>query len=291
MEDHGDINEEQEAAPAEDTSPITSIESEAEVPPKDSMEVHHHPDLHHKKKKFREYILEFIMIFLAVTLGFFAEGLREHMSENTRAKEYAAMLLKDVVKDTIELKRMLVQYRELINNFDTLQDLRRTEGSKMNDFDFWYYSYPAFIAGRISFNDAALQQVKNSGNLRLFHGLKLKEKISEYDNITRTFALRLEIELNWVPVLNAFNNNLFDYDARIEITDKFHRGVPLDSLRKKNFHLLVKNPEEINRFFNFCDYRKGNWKGRIDDNINPTLEVARSLIAMLKNEYDIQENE
>ena len=41
------------------------------------MEVHHHPDLHHKKKKIKEYFLEFLMIFLAVTLGFIAENVRE----------------------------------------------------------------------------------------------------------------------------------------------------------------------------------------------------------------------
>jgi hypothetical protein len=37
------------------------------------MDVHHHPDLHHKKKNFKEYFLAFIMIFLAVTIGFIAE--------------------------------------------------------------------------------------------------------------------------------------------------------------------------------------------------------------------------
>jgi hypothetical protein len=42
------------------------------------MEVHHHPDLHHKKKNFKEYFLEFLMIFLAVTPGFVAENIREH---------------------------------------------------------------------------------------------------------------------------------------------------------------------------------------------------------------------
>ncbi len=31
------------------------------------MEVYHHPDLHHKKKNFKEYFFEFLMIFLAVT--------------------------------------------------------------------------------------------------------------------------------------------------------------------------------------------------------------------------------
>ena len=51
------------------------------------MEVHHHP--HVEKKGFKEYFLEFLMIFLAVTLGFFAETLREKISENTQAKKFA----------------------------------------------------------------------------------------------------------------------------------------------------------------------------------------------------------
>ena len=40
------------------------------------MEVHHHP--HVAKKNFKEYFLEFLMIFLAVTPGFVAENIREH---------------------------------------------------------------------------------------------------------------------------------------------------------------------------------------------------------------------
>src|SRR5277367_4024167 len=61
--------------------------SPSETQTKD-MEVHHHPDLHHKKKKFKEYFLEFLMIFLAVTLGFFAENIREHFAEEKITKQY-----------------------------------------------------------------------------------------------------------------------------------------------------------------------------------------------------------
>jgi hypothetical protein len=49
-----------------------------------SMEVHHHPDLHHRKKHWKEYFLEFLMIFLAVTLGFFAESIRENISDKEK---------------------------------------------------------------------------------------------------------------------------------------------------------------------------------------------------------------
>jgi hypothetical protein len=51
------------------------------------MEVHHHPDVHHETKYFKEYFLEFLMIFLAVTMGFFAENIREYFAEKKNAKE------------------------------------------------------------------------------------------------------------------------------------------------------------------------------------------------------------
>jgi len=54
-----------EIVPAQDTETINPRQQTKNI------EVHHHPDLHHEKKNFREYLLEFLMIFLAVTMGFF----------------------------------------------------------------------------------------------------------------------------------------------------------------------------------------------------------------------------
>jgi len=52
----------------------------------DVKEAHHHPDILHKPKTWKEYILEFLMIFLAVTLGFVAENFREYLGEEQREK-------------------------------------------------------------------------------------------------------------------------------------------------------------------------------------------------------------
>ena len=43
------------------------------------MEVQKHPRHVTRKKKSGEYFLEFLMIFLAVFLGFIAENIREHV--------------------------------------------------------------------------------------------------------------------------------------------------------------------------------------------------------------------
>src|SRR5512139_2321589 len=65
------------------------------------MEVHHHS--HNPGKKWRHYLLEFLMLFLAVFCGFLAENQREHMVEHQREKQYMASLLRDLAADTAAL--------------------------------------------------------------------------------------------------------------------------------------------------------------------------------------------
>jgi hypothetical protein len=69
------------------------------------MEVHHHP--HVEKKHFKEYFLEFLMIFLAVTLGFFAESLREHINDNEKREQYIQSLVEDLESDTARLNDII----------------------------------------------------------------------------------------------------------------------------------------------------------------------------------------
>jgi hypothetical protein len=89
-------------------------------PQTENMEVHHHPDLHHEKKNFREYFLEFLMIFLAVTMGFFAESLRENISNNERAKSLAQQLIKDIQADTANLNNVISYESVQQKRIDTL---------------------------------------------------------------------------------------------------------------------------------------------------------------------------
>ena len=83
--------------------PITDTDTVTQNQEIENMEVHHYPDLHHKPKKWKEYFLEFLMIFLAVTMGFFAENIRENYVEHKSAREYASLLIEDLATDTVAL--------------------------------------------------------------------------------------------------------------------------------------------------------------------------------------------
>ena len=64
----------------------------------------HHPHLEHRDKPWKEYLLEGLMIFLAVSLGFIAENIREHLSEQNRKKELLEIVSQDFNKDLEQLK-------------------------------------------------------------------------------------------------------------------------------------------------------------------------------------------
>jgi hypothetical protein len=244
------------------------------------MEVHHHP---HAGKGFKAYFLEFLMLFLAVFLGFVAENIREHYVEGIRGKEYAHALLIDLTKDTAELNTTVNQYHKNIATIDTLLEL------KQNDKDLpggalYYYASPALTAFRISFNDATLQQLKSSGNLRYFRNIKLKEMISAYDNAIRSYSLRQDFELISATAINEYSK-MFDYEIKDLLSKNRNNPSFVDSFTKTNPPLLINDPVSIKQFLGFCYSRRNNWKSRIENNIQPILVIAGELIEMLKKEY------
>src|SRR5476649_836265 len=69
----------------------------------EQMEVHHHPEV--EKKGIKEYVLEGLMIFLAVFMGFIAENIRESITNNERETQYMESLVKDLKLDAAILDR------------------------------------------------------------------------------------------------------------------------------------------------------------------------------------------
>ncbi len=85
------------------------------------MEVHAHS--HTSRQKWTHYFWEFLMLFLAVTLGFYAENLREgilHKKEvktNMRSLQEAArpsIILRDIHRYYQTIERILIQSRSII---------------------------------------------------------------------------------------------------------------------------------------------------------------------------------
>ncbi len=152
----------------------------------ENMEVHHHPDLHHKKKNFKEYFLEFLMIFLAVTMGFFAESYREYSVEKARAKEYANSLVHDLEKDTamvqVDIRQMKLDRAKIDSLASFLKDKQLSEIS--NRQLFAYTLFPTLYRP-YTWSRATLDEIKSSGSLRYFGNDSIIMRVSAYDALTK----------------------------------------------------------------------------------------------------------
>jgi uncharacterized membrane protein YraQ (UPF0718 family) len=83
------------------------------------VEVHHHPNV--EKKNFKEYLLEFIMIFLAVSMGFFAESIREHITDSSKETQYAKSMIADLKNDTGMLREVIDVNMKRISGIDSFR--------------------------------------------------------------------------------------------------------------------------------------------------------------------------
>jgi hypothetical protein len=270
---------------------IEQPETPEHHPESTNMEVHHHPHAHHKKK-WTDYLFEFLMLFLAVSAGFFVENQREHYVEHHRSEQYAVFLFNDLVRDTINLAERTAFMWTGTKKLDTLIDLLRS--FKDNDsvtakiYDLSAYAYSGVF---FSATTSTMDQLKNSGSLRYFKDTGLVGHFSRYDTDlqrlkgvedrnaylneqTRTFLVQF-LDLNNIERVTP------NISTDASGPDPVHASIP-GSLK-----LYKTDREQLNQYANLCALKKIDWTTRMDLQ-KRLLNSARDLIASLKKEYEIK---
>ena len=144
------------------------------------MEVHAHS--HTARKKWTHYFWEFLMLFLAVTLGFFVENQREHYVESIREKKYIQSLVADLMSDTTSFSYVLIKNRSTIRAFDSvihlLKNYNSNEETNQKLYSLVRLNNPSI--GAVKINYTAFDQMRNSGNLRLIRNQGIIDSINNY---------------------------------------------------------------------------------------------------------------
>jgi len=185
------------------------------------MEVHHHPDV--EKKGLKEYILKGLMIFLAVMMGFFAESLRETITEHNRAKEYAVTLYSDLKLDTAELDGYLTYFKFATANTDTLMQLlstsdpKRIPSGELYWFGLFGGAYHVFTP-----HDATLIEMKNSGSLRFFGDKTINRKLALYDEECQSIKISEDKEAGVYAETRKARAHIFEFKYNELANDIYH---------------------------------------------------------------------
>lgn len=190
------------------------------------MEIHKHSNIHHTKK-WKEYLFEFLMLFLAVTTGFFVENMREHYVENKKAKEYVLSLYDDLKTDTTIIQRTYDVKVWMEAKYDSLQNillLTDSNGSPNNEMIYYVERYltknDLFTSQNITY-----QQLLSSGNFRYIKNITLYKKIAGYYNLYSKY-LQMEPGFGFIR-----KNELIDLESKMF---NIHDLYSLDTYNPEN---------------------------------------------------------
>ena len=253
------------------------------------MEVHHHPEV--EKKGIKEYILEGLMIFIAVMMGFFAESLREHIADNSKENEYMRSMVQDLKADTAELSSCIRQFGTISSELDTMLLCLKSDKpdplviSRIVSDHFWLYT-------GYSYNNRTVQQLKNSGVFRLVRNNNAAAAILKYDNFQNTIMLTQYVDLK---------NTMFAYkdmEARVmhykdlDVTNSkskaFKDFKPADFVADVKQPFVTSDKDAINYYYNKL-FIHGALCHVFLQNIKYAKSEATKLITLIKKEYRLED--
>jgi hypothetical protein len=140
------------------------------------MEVHHHS---HHPKKWKDYITEFLMLFLAVSLGFMAENIREHQIEKQREIAYLQNVHEDLKLDLINIDDVISSNTTRLRAMDTLFQL--INNNTITNEDVYYYIRNLALRATFESSHVGLDQIKSAGGFRMVKNPEIISGIQEYE--------------------------------------------------------------------------------------------------------------
>jgi|ERR1035437_1936042 hypothetical protein len=208
------------------------------------MEVHHHPNLHHKPKKWKEYFLEFLMIFLAVTMGFLAENFREYTVNKSKEKEFMVALKEDLRSDTTQLSYLLPAIKNQFEKLDSLFFLLQAakEGNPFDIHRLYYLNFRHGL-GLLMFvpNQRTLLQIKNIGAFSLITNKTCRDTITNYDFLNDAIALNSGYYKTLIEDMSKTAQKIFNYD-HIKIYGFWNKST--DIFLDTSLHLKLENSDK-----------------------------------------------
>jgi hypothetical protein len=175
------------------------------------------------RKSLPEYFLEGAMIFVAVTLGFLADNLRDHIADRETERAYMHAIVEDLAIDSIRLSENVERLDRDIANADSMV-LEYIAGRRTGRFAPGISDHGRFAGNSVDlvFNDRTSSQLKGTGAMRLVRDTAVASALLRYWNNQerlreirdRFEAIRLEQRkigwrtFNWYqPVFARFNTS------------------------------------------------------------------------------------
>ena len=198
-------------------------------------------------KKWNQYLFEFLMLFLAVTLGFFVDNVREERVEHQLELQYMQSLISDLQQDTVRFTKQIDEANVVIYMCDSIIHLLSKNNRQAHDQQRLYVLTRA-MSPRILphfVNDRTFEEMRGSGSLRLIKEKHVGDSISTYYFFSKELLWLNELVITRFQRKVEMESKVFDANIYEEMLDKktFAFRVP-----SGNPQLATNDRELINEF-------------------------------------------
>ncbi|HET6768606.1 MAG TPA: hypothetical protein VFH08_14440 [Chitinophagaceae bacterium] len=250
------------------------------------MEVHAHT--HTPRKKWTHYFWEFLMLFLAVTLGFFVENQREHLIEHRREKVFMSSMVNDLESDTAKFRSMIITYSNVANHIDSLifllSDFNNLEE---NAAAIYYHQVFLHDYNKLVYSDRTIQQLKNGGNFRLIRKNIISNNIISYDGLVlnQVESMQEKLVLTRHLKLNDGSSTIFKFGPLLKRHEKFTQ-TDTATLPEPHYFILPTR-ERVEYVINDLQLYSLSLMWFISS-IEKAYAKANQLSALIKKEYHLK---
>ena len=245
------------------------------------MEVHHpHHPTH--KKKWSEYFLEFLMIFLAVTMGFIAENIREERVNHVKEKEYMKSMLQDLVSDTSMLNEDIIFTADIGKGLDSLSNLLyKSNGSDSSTLNIYRLQAAYTRVLGSNFNDLTSIQLHNSGGMQVIKKTEVRTAIADYWKRITT-----------IDQITDRLNDASDGDFAYTIFNRSYQHFNLDNSSGKSIvsidrgaHFMTNDKNQLINYANRMKRKVSIINVFFIPNLKNQKKAAIDLMSLIKKEY------
>ena len=278
MSEEQNIEDEPNQSNQEPFKNVNEISSQQNIEPPqtENMEVHHHPDLHHKPKKWKEYFLEFLMIFIAVTLGFFAENIREYFAEKNVTQQYLKSMQVELIHNKSVFQYADSLYKARLPVEDSIVKIFIAKNENADLHLMARLIYTSRLQYMPPIETSAYNQLVNSGGLKYINNT-LKDSLSKYESLIEEFK-------SYNTAVNNYIITSFPGITSIEdLSDYVHSH--------ESNHIFIMSPypeltdrerRQITNYYTYHFERTSGNREHIDDLIYTQV----SLLGMIQKETE-----
>ncbi len=243
------------------------------------MEVHHHS---RHPKKWKEYITEFIMLFLAVSLGFMAENIREHQIEKHREIAYLKNVHEDLKLDLINIDNVLNSNTIRLQAMDTLFTI--INNNTITNEDVYYYIRNLALRATFESSHVGLDQIKSAGGLRMVKNPEIISGIQEYERALDALDKLENVRERTLEQARFKMAVVFEPSISYEMLVDQGQGIMRFNRPNKADAILQNNKQAVKELLNLVTFGLNSNK-YLNINLEKLKKIGQKLDSAIVKEY------